>query len=254
MTNKEIASLLEEKFPTSLAYSWDNCGLLVGSESDKVENILLTLDVTSEIIDECIEKKVNLIITHHPVIFHPIKKIDNSSIVGRLLANNISVVSMHTNLDIAENGVNDCLANILGIKNIKTLCENGGSTGLVRYGDVDTVTVNELVKHVKEKLGCKTVKTNNIKKEIKTIAVCGGSGGSYLESACEIGADAFITGDVQFDKYHYANQNNILIIDAGHFETETVVLPYLKNLLETQFKNIEICIGENNINPVIYWN
>lgn len=232
MKIKDILNKLNEMAPFSLALSYDNSGFLIGDSEGDVKKAIVALDCTPAVVDEAIKEKAELIITHHPVIFDPLKSVtaQSNKVVYSCLANKIAVISVHTNLDSADGGVNDSLANALELKNIQKI--EGDEGFLFRYGELEnTMSADELAERIKIKLGGVVRYTNSLK-PIKTVAVCGGSGGDFLELAMNK-ADAFITADVKHKLLIKASANDYSLFDAGHFHTEdTVIEPFVKALAD----------------------
>ena len=223
MKIKDIIEKLEKEFPPSLAYEWDNVGLLVGDRDREVNNVVVCLDVTEEVIEFAKNADSQLIISHHPVLFSPINHINGDTKIGKLLMdvieNKIAVYSAHTNCDKAEKGINTRLAEMFELKDIEPLEEDG----LGRIGNLNSpMPFCEFAKIVEETLGVKVRFCGDTKMKIKRVAICSGSGGDVIPSAIEKGADVLITGDT---KYHQMLdvKNDINVIDAGHFGTENIV-------------------------------
>ena len=247
-----ITDFLEEIAPQSLAEEWDNVGLLVGSMGREVRRVLICLDVTPEVVEEAVEKKAELIVSHHPVIFKGIKRISEDeprgSLMVRLLKHGICVYSAHTNLDVAQGGVNDVLAQRLGLKNLINFKDyglpdkTGFQHGLGKVGFLEEkLQLDDFAKKVKTALGIEYVRVvGNMAASIQKVAVFCGSFDDDLESLRRHGADVLVTGDV---KYHTAVdvlQMGKFVIDAGHFNTEKVVLPALKEQLMKSFPGLEV--------------
>ena len=177
-----------------------------------------------------------MIITHHPVIFNPLKTVLVGSTVFELIKSGISVISMHTNLDIAVSGVNDCLCYALEFDNFEKRPASDGY--LLNFTELDTpVSADELARHIKEKLGG-SVKFTDSGKSIKKIALCSGSGGGYAFDTAVSGCDALITADVKHNIFIDSERLGISVFDAGHFNTEDVVVEPLKAVLSESFRNI----------------
>ena len=236
MTVKSIFDFLNSRFPMTDAMDFDYVGILIGDPEKEVKKALVCLDCTLEAIDYAKEKQCDLIITHHPVIFSPLKKILRGSLQYELIANNLSVISMHTNLDIGMDGVNDSLCEVLGIEDTENITAYDGYT--VKLGTISPTDPCDLARHIKSKIGgC--VKFTEGKSPISKVLVCGGSGGNYIEDAVRLGVDALITADVKHHHFLIAYDNGISLYDAGHFNTEDVVKEPLKELLAKEFKNTE---------------
>lgn len=234
----DIYNLLNQMAPTNAALSYDNVGLLVGDQQNQVTKAVVTLDCTPAAVDYAIGQSAELIISHHPVIFDPLKSVTNQKgkVVYSCLKNNISVISMHTNLDVADGGVNDCLAAALGLFDVTSVIDEEGFS--FRKGNLKkTMTADQLAKHIKNTLGGNVRYTDGGKK-ITTVAVCGGSGGSELVLAME-NADAFITADVKHNLFISAAENEYSLFDAGHFHTENVVVIPLAERLGKSLTQVE---------------
>ena len=245
MTVKNIFDFLNEKFPTDTACDFDNVGLLVGNPDTEVKKAVIALDCTPGAIDTAHKNDCQLIITHHPVIFNPLKRVLAGSTVYELIKNDLAIISMHTNLDIGEGGVNDSLSSALMLCNVtKVVAEDGF---LLNKGELTSpLYPDDLAKLIKEKLGG-AVKYIGAKKPIKRVLLCSGSGGSYLEEAVKHNCNALITADVKHNQFLDAERLGISLFDAGHFDTEDVVIEPLKELLEKHFKQAEF-ITDNTSN------
>ena len=233
-TVKDIYLFLDTLAPFSSAAPWDNTGLLVGNENSEVKKVMLSLDVTGDVIDEAIKNNVDLVITHHPLIFEGVKSVTSNMLLYKAVSSGISFISSHTCLDIAKDGVNVCLANAVGIKNIISVDEEP----FLKIGEIEEMTEDNFVSLLKEKLNC-NVLYNGTGNNIRKIAFCSGSGGDLFALAKEKGADALLTGEAKYHEFLDASFNNITIFACGHFETEIVVIDTLKEKLEKEFKNIE---------------
>ena len=252
----DIYSFLDEKYPLSLQESWDNSGYIVESDSEKCSKILLTLDITNDSVDEAIYKKADLAISHHPVIFNPLKKIQVDTPVYKLVRSGIGAICMHTNLDIAEGGTNTVIvgkiAEKLGISaNIEPL-EDCGLGCIIELEKV--VSCDELAEILKDIFNIERVKMSMYGEFILSkIAICSGSGGSLWKLAQAKGCDALITGDVKHDVWIDANNSKFTIIDCGHFHTENLVLWELRRVLEEKFPMVDVEISESSVDPCEYY-
>lgn len=233
-TVKDIYEFLDKEAPFSTSAPWDNAGLLVGDKDKQVKKVMLSLDVTGDVIDEATKNQVDLIITHHPLIFDPVKSIASDTLLYKAVSSGISFISSHTCLDIAEDGVNDCLAKVVGIKNIQSIEEDV----FLKIGEIEEKTEDEFVFLLKEKLSC-NVLYNSTGNNIKKVAFCSGSGGDLWNLAKSCGADALLTGEAKYHEFLDASFNSITIFACGHFETEIIVIDTLKEKLEKEFKDVE---------------
>lgn len=235
MKLKSILDFLCEIAPTETALEFDNVGLLVGNKNADITSCVIALDCTQKIVDVAIEKGAQLIITHHPVIFNPLKKVLKGDIVYRLIENGISVISMHTNLDIAEKGVNSELLDVLSLNNPTYVnCEDGFRFPVAELKE--TLTADEFAKHVKERLNA-TVKYVG-ENTVKRVAVCSGSGADFLFDAKVNGADALVTSECKHHLFNAAAEMGITLIDAGHFNTEDIIIEPLCEMLKTEFPTV----------------
>lgn len=222
--------------------SWDNSGLLVGERETEVTSVLTALDITHEVIDEAIRKKANLIISHHPVIFHPLKKLSFKNPAVRLAANGISAICVHTPLDKAVNGINDIIADMLEreFRTGMTRCpiipdEKNSPDGDGRIVTIsgETLGAKAFAQRLKAMFGDIPVRYTGGSRPVKKVAVCSGSGGSLLSYVVKQDCDAYITGDVKHDVWLDAAANDISLFDCGHFYTEQISAEYLMRLLRT---------------------
>lgn len=249
----EVMNIMEEIAPKRLAENWDNPGLLVGSPQNEATKILVALDANERVVEQAIKLGAELIVTHHPIIFKPIKKIRSDLPDGKKLFNliqhNISVFSAHTNLDSAKGGVNDILAKKLELNNVSPFIINDNDEiGLGRIGKFDKeITIENFAEIVKKNLNLsniRIVKSPN-KRLIKKVALCGGAGAEFIEKAAFLGADAYITGDVKYHEGELAKALNIHVIDAGHFGTEYPIVKELANKLKNALEKKEVEIFED---------
>lgn len=233
MKAEKIFETLCEIAPLSLAMSYDNAGFLLGDNQSNITKAVVCLDVTLSAVDFAIKSGAQLIISHHPVIFNPLKCItaQDTPQIYKCLAKGISVISMHTNMDSAMGGVNDCLAQALGLENISIICDEDNFS--FRKGELsEKMSADKLASFVKSRLGG-SVRYTDGGKNISNVAVCGGSGGDFYRLAEENGADALITADVKHSYFVAAADRGFTLIDAGHFHTEnTLILPLADRLKE----------------------
>ena len=250
---KDIAEAIERLAPVGLAEKWDNVGLMTGDPEQEVNVIFICLDVTSENIRHAIELNADLIISHHPLIFSPLKNIVEGDVMGSILRtlikNNISVYSAHTNLDNADGGMNDVLANKLGLEDVRRFteeeCRDSFGTPIDNIGRIgyleSPIELEDFKAFVKSILGCRTIRSlGNPTDMISSVALCTGSGGEGIYSAYHAGADVYVTSDIKHHEAQLAFELGINLIDAGHFETENTICEFLKEYLEQIFPDINI--------------
>ena len=251
----EIYDFLNEKYPFSLQEKWDNSGFLIENSEEKCKKILLTLDISNSAVREASDKFIDLVISHHPVIFEPLKKINSTSPVMGLIEYSINAICMHTNLDIAEGGTNSVIvkkiSEKLRIKNISIFDDSDRLGHIIELDE--SITASAFGEILKDIFKCEYVKMNRSgNKFISKIAICSGSGGSMLGLAIEKNCDAYITGDIKHDVWITANNIGITLFDCGHFHTENLVLWELRRVLEEKFPLIDIEIAEASVDPCVY--
>lgn len=237
---KDFYGYLNSIAPFETQEDWDNSGMLVGDMNAEVKKAAVVLDITHEEIKKAKAIGADLIISHHPVIFNPIKSVTKGSVPYELVASSINALCCHTPLDIADGGTNDSLAELLGINVTRA------DDPILRLGTVEPTTAQKLAGKIANTLNTK-VRYADAGKTIKKIAICTGAGCSLIEAAGEI--DAFITGDASHHNFLDCVQAGITLIAAGHYETEIVVVPVLVKKLQAQFPDIEI-IDIKQENPI----
>lgn len=221
----EISKIIENFAPPETQEAWDNCGFQIFYEDKEVKKILLALTPTGGIINQALDKNCDMIIAHHPLFFVPIS-----------FNKGITIFSAHTNLDKAQGGTTDSLINLLGLDS-KEAQKIGDFLRLLELEK--EIQLEDFIKTLKTKLKLSSIRVINNKnlKKIKKIAFCSGSGSDFLSEAEANGADTIVTGDI---KYHTALDSGIIMVDAGHFETERPVLTTIKKLLEQKGVEVEI--------------
>ena len=239
-TVREIEQSLFDFAPKELAMDWDNVGLLVGDPDREVSRVLVALDITEDVAAEALEKHCQLIVAHHPVMnckWLPVQTLREDMPQGRLLRRmvreDLAGICMHTNLDAAVGGVNDALAEALGVVDPGPLTpESIGRTGTLSCGPVP---LGEFVKRVSAALGCSGLRYADAGKPVHRVAVGGGACGEYMDLAIAAGCDTFVTADLSYHQFLDAKPKGINVIDAGHFPTEDVVCPVILSELRKRF-------------------
>ena len=240
----EIIRLCRELAPEELACDWDNPGLLAGRSDREVEKILLAVDVTDEVINQAAEWGADMIISHHPLIFRGIKKVNDTDFVGRrilrLIQKDISCYAMHTNFDAAPGCMADQAAEMLGLSDTKVLevlgsLADGTPYGIGLSGSLpEEMTLMELARRVKETFNIPHVSVFgdlDSGKKLKCAAICPGSGGSEIELALGAGAEVYITGDISHHEGLDAAERGLAVIDAGHYGIEHIFMPIMEKYL-----------------------
>lgn len=242
ITAHEIFSYLCDLAPLELQMSFDNSGFLVGRKEKLINKVLLALDVTETVVDEAISEGADMIITHHPVIFRPLKSLTDVKLI-KLAANDTAVVSMHTNLDIAEGGVNDVLLSLLGAESVDVLDKDGcGRIGILHK----ETELSDFLKLCRSKLPANGLRYYDAGRSVRKLAVLGGSGGDAIEDAAEKGCDTFVTGDINYHYFLLAQEKGINLIDGDHFGTENPIIPVLREKLSAKFPNVYFKVSEHH--------
>lgn len=230
MNVRELYNYLDERIPSSLSCEWDNDGLMVESDGAReVKKVLISLDVTPDAVAEAVEKGCDVIISHHPLIFKPLRSVNDDSVIAQmvktLVKNDISVMSFHTRLDVVEGGVNDALAAVIGLTDVEPMPEIG------RVGHLsEEVYIDDFVGFVRDVLGCEHVDFVG-EDPVYRVAVVGGDGKDNFSDAIACGADTYLTGSMSYNTMVDAAYMGVNVIEAGHFYTEQPVCTVLAQTL-----------------------
>ncbi len=223
MNTVQLYRNFDEMIPCELSEDWDNDGRMLISSDKEIKSVLVALDVTPEVAEVAVNGGYDLIVTHHPLIFKPLRGIVDPMLVSLIQAE-VSVFSFHTRLDTVEGGVNDCLAAALGLENVEPFCEMG------RVGDIDEISFEEFAVKVKDILGCERINCVKGKDNVKRVAVLGGGGKDFWADAAKV-ADVYITGEMSYNTMLDAHKAGFSIIEAGHFHTEFPVCERICDML-----------------------
>ncbi len=259
MKIKEVLRALEQFAPLPLQEDYDNAGLQVGLTETDASGALLCLDVTEEVIDEAISLGCNLIVSHHPLIFRGLKQVSDYNMVQRCVVkavkNDITIVSMHTNLDNAKGGVNYKIAEKMQLADVrilapKTVMGIEGGSGVV--GELpQPMKATDFVKMVKERFGVECVQVNQLLgREIRRVALCGGAGAFLLDEAIACQADAFITGEMHYHDF-FGHEQEIQICVIGHYQSEQFTNEIFKSIITERCKGVRCFLTKVNTNPII---
>jgi len=246
MLLREILDRLEQLSPASFAMDWDNSGLQIGDRDAEIHRVLIAVDATKEVIEEAVELKVDLILTHHPMIFSPVKKIVKDDVLGEkiltLAEHHIAVFSMHTNFDVI--GMADEVADRLNLKHKRvlevTFEDDISKEGLGRYGMLPReMSLKELSEEVKLKFNIPgVIMYGEGDAIVEKVAICGGSGGDLIQNAIENRCQVLITGDIKYHNALDAMQEGLYLIDAGHFGIEKIFIPYMKDFFGRELREV----------------
>ncbi|MCL4158504.1 UNVERIFIED_CONTAM: hypothetical protein GTU68_000177, partial [Idotea baltica] len=252
---------LEELSPLAYAEDFDNVGLLVGDKNKSITGVLVTLDTLEEVVDEAIANKCNLIVSFHPIIFKGLKKLTGKTYVERVvmkaIKHDIAIYSMHTALDNAWQGVNDMICNQLELTNKKILIPQKNTNqhiGMGMVGNLDTaLSETEFLNVLKSKMNTSCIRHSSLlNKPIKRIAVLGGSGSFAIPAAKASGADILVTSDLKYHDF-FSAENNIILADIGHYESEQFTKNGLVAHLTKKITNFAVVLSKINTNPVKYF-
>ena len=266
----QVVDALEHYAPLPLQEGYDNAGLQVGlTEAVEVSGALLCLDVTEAVVDEAIRKGCNLIVSHHPLIFRKLARISDENYVQRTvrkaIKNDITIVSMHTNMDAAKGGVNFKIAEKLGLRNLrffggeKEIDGVKGGEGVI--GEItdetdalhaDGIAADDLVLMLRERFQAECVQCNQLlRRPIRKVALCGGAGSFLLDAAIAAGADAFITGEMHYHEF-FVHEQEIQICVIGHYQSEQFTSEIFRSIITEKCPGVKCEISEINTNPIIY--
>ncbi|MBR5037143.1 MAG: Nif3-like dinuclear metal center hexameric protein [Prevotella sp.] len=262
MNIKEVVCALERFAPLPLQEGFDNAGLQVGlTETQEVSGALLCLDVTEQVVDEAVALGCNLIVSHHPLLFHALKKItgkdDVQRAVVKAIKHDITVVSMHTNMDNALGGVNYRIAGKMGLQDIrffgpeKQIGDIQGASGVI--GELsEPMTAKEFLSMVKQRFGVDCIQANQLlQRPIRKVAICGGAGAFLLNDAIAEGADAFVTGEMHYHEY-FGHEQEIQIAVIGHYQSEQFTSEIFKEIIERECPGVKCFLTQINTNPIVY--
>ncbi len=235
----DIISGLESLAPGRLAEEWDNVGLQVGHPEWPAGRVLVALDPTPLVVEEAVRAGANVIVTHHPLLFRPLRSLNLATVSGtliqRLIEKRVAVIAAHTNLDSVSGGINDILVEILALQDIYILQPrvDDAEAGLGRVGRLpQPIPLESLARHIKQRLGLVHVRiAGQPEKQVRQVAVCSGSGSSLVGLFLDSPADVYVTGDVRYHDAREIEAHQRGVIDVGHFESERIVVPYLARRL-----------------------
>ena len=251
----DVLRYLETIAPAYMKEHWDNVGLLSGSHSTPVSKILVALDPFEHVCQEAANWGAELIVTHHPLIFQAMKSVTDETSIGRgimlLCRNGISAINAHTNLDCTPGGVNDVLAQTLGLENIQVISPAGTNDegipyGLLRCGEVTEQPLDAFLGHIKAQLRCEGLRYVDGGKPVRKVAVGGGSCAGAMLEALDAGCDTFVTADIKYNQFWDAKELGLNLIDAGHFYTENPAMAVLAEKITAEFPEVEVKISENH--------
>lgn len=242
---QEIYEMLAGLAPVELAQSWDNPGLLVQA-GDATDRVLVTLDITHPVVEEAKRLGCGLIVSHHPVIFDGLKRLDRRDVAFALVQAGISAICMHTNLDAAAGGVNEVLAGLLGIRDMQPFADGCG-----RVGEIDPIGTADLAARAQQVLGG-PVKYADAGKPVRRLAVISGAGGSMFEDALAAGADCLLTGEASHHAALDAPRLGLSLIAGTHYTTERPVVSAVADRLRAAFPALDVQCSAADRDPFTY--
>lgn len=258
MTIRDIIAPIEAFAPLSLQESYDNAGLVVGRLDDELKGgVLLAVDVTEKVIEEAIEKGCGLIITHHPIIFHPLKRLNSASVVERCvemaIRHNIALYACHTNLDSAKGGMSWRVGEMLGLQDMEILQPTSENAGFGVVGTLPSaMDENAFLSKVKQTFSVEALRHSELLgREVKRIAICTGAGASLMREARASQCDIYLTADLKYNDF-YTPDSHFVVVDMGHFESEFCVIAILFDILSKIFINFALYKSAQSKNPVHY--
>lgn len=245
-TVSDIFANLCELAPLELQCDFDNAGFLLGRAEREVKKVLLSLDITEEVISEAEEMGAELIVSHHPLIFTPLRSLTDKGSGKKALKmaeSGIAAICMHTNLDIAKGGVNDVLLSLLGAEELDVL----DADGCGRVGELkEEISLDDFLVRCKDALHAKGLRYYNAGRPVKKLAVMGGSGADAIETAFNKGCDTYLTADIKYHQFQAAQDLGINLIDGDHFYTENPIIPVLAERLSKAFPDVEFTVSKRH--------
>lgn len=255
MIIRKIIEALETLAPLALQEDYDNSGLQVGTPDQEVTGVLICLDITEEVVAEAVRKGCGLIVSHHPLIFRPLKSITDATYQQRCVLeavrHGIAIYSAHTSLDNAEDGVNHRIASLIGLRDLEWLEEKGaGGSGVV--GDLPVPEdVRAFLARLKATFGIKCLMHTALPgAPVRRVALCGGAGSFLMDAARAKGADCFITGEISY--HHFFEAGGLLLVAMGHYQSEQFTKDLLRDFLAERFPGLRLELTETDTNPIQY--
>ena len=258
MKVRDITAVIESFAPLALQESYDNSGLIVGREDDEVHKALLAVDVTEEVLAEAVAEGCDMVITHHPIVFHAMKRFNSASqterCVEEAIRRGIVLYAAHTNLDSTPQGMSWRVAEMLGLNDIEVLQPtNGEGAGFGVVGILPSEVESEtFMREVMSRFGVKALRHSDIvKRKVRKVAICTGSGGSLIDAARASSADIYLTADLKYNDF-MRHENAIILADMGHFESEYCAIQILFDILSKKMLTFAVRKSVCSRNPVNY--
>lgn len=259
MKVKEVAALIERFAPLAWQEEYDNCGLNIGSYEAEVTGILLCVDVTEAVLDEAKSLGANLVVSHHPLLFHPLRQLVDADYVQRVAARavreGISLYAAHTSLDSAPGGMSFRLGEILGLTDMELLDPRADGSGS-GFGVVGRLAapcpMRDFLKQVQQRLSVGAIRHSALSRDaVQRVALCTGAGGSLIRRAMDSGADLYLSADLRYNDF-FVPESGMVIADVGHFESEYCAIALLHDIITKKIATFAVHKSEHSINPVNY--
>lgn len=256
MKTDKLKAIIEEFAPLDLQEAWDNSGYQIKLRNVDISRVLVAMEITERVIDEAIDKRIDAIVTHHPMFFSPVKCVDDNTFMGnymvKLINNGINVYSSHTPFDKTIGGNNDYLAKLLHLDDIQVM--ESDESGFCRVGTVDgECTIGEYIEQISKWLKIDKAFMNftgNLDAEVVKVGLCTGAGADFFELAVREGCDLFITGDVKYHTAQTAKELGLNLLDIGHYGSEKIFVENMANYLRNK-TDVEIIESTENLNPFV---
>lgn len=254
MTTHQLCHIINEFAPLSLQDSWDNSGLQIDNNNAEVTGVLVCFDITEKSLQEAIDKHCNVIVAHHPLLFHGLKQIGNDAYIERCvrmaIVHNIAIYCNHTPLDKVQDGISWKLGEKLGLQNL-TYLQTDGIASYGTMGEFSTpLSEKDFINLLKSTFGLTYVRCSEpLNNAISKVALCGGSGAFLIDDALNAGADAFVCGDIKHHEFYKAEQK-ILLADIGHFESEIATKEIFFSILSKKIPTFVVHLSENDKSPI----
>lgn len=260
MKVREVAAAIEEFAPLRLQETYDNSGLNVGSPDQEVTGVLLCVDVTEAVVDEALRFGANLIVSHHPLLFHPLRQIVGADasqrIAARCILSGIALYAAHTNLDSADGGMSHVLGREIGLRGMRVLVPNADGVAGAGFGVVGELerpaALTDCLREVKRKLHCGAIRYSDPCREtVSRVALLTGAGASFIGEAVAAGADLYLSADFKYNDF-YTPDGRIVVADIGHFESEYCAIGLLFDIITKKIANFAVRRSERSVNPINY--
>lgn len=250
MLLQHIIDIIESVAPRSWQEEWDNSGLQIGNPTADIKAALLTTDVTESVVSEAVSRGCDLIISHHPLLFHGLKQVCGQNPVARCvemaIRHGIAIYSGHTNMDSSLQGVSGKMADVLGVQNYRILVGEGHGLGVI--GTLPSAMPSlDFLELVRDRFGAQYVRYTTWDKPVQTVAMCGGSGAEFMDEAIAQGADAYLTADCKYHEFQHA-EGQLLLVDIDHWVSEHYTRDIYKEWLGDQ---IPCYISEVDSTPIL---